>query len=176
MTFACIRYVFKMVIKHLWANILVVGLETLKIFLTLNVAMMIRVTFSLPDSLKMSARTRITALPLLIQKHSYSLFIWYLTIMETLSWISRINPCNGKGTIKMKNLERNKIVSKIATSVGEDKRNNLLLSTELMEHESGYVLSQLCGWKRTWNNSSLTGSRTFTFKTTGHNPLPIELI
>ena len=75
MTFACIRYVFKMVIKHLWANILVVGLETLKIFLTLNVAMMIRVTFSLPDSLKMSARTRITALPLLIQKHSYSLFI-----------------------------------------------------------------------------------------------------
>ena len=49
----------------------------------------------------------------------------------------------------MKNLERNKIVSKIATSVGEDKRNNLLLSTELMEHESGYVLSQLCGEKRT---------------------------
>ena len=35
----------------------------------------------------------------------------------------------------MKNLERNKIVSKITTSVGEDKRNNLLLSTELMEHE-----------------------------------------
>jgi len=116
----------KTMIKHR-ANILVVGLETLKMFLTLNVAMMIRVTFSLPDSLKMSARTRITALPLLIQKHSHSVFIWYLTIMETLSWISRINPCNGQETIKMKNLERNNIVSKITTSVGEDKRNNLLL-------------------------------------------------
>ena len=74
MTFACIRYVFKTVIKHLRASILVVGLETLKMFLTLNVAMMIRVTFSLPDSLKMSARTRITALPLLIEKHCHSVF------------------------------------------------------------------------------------------------------
>ena len=36
----------------------------------------------------------------------------------------------------MKNLERNNIVGKITTSVGEDKRSNLLLSTELMEHES----------------------------------------
>ena len=138
MTFACIRYVFKTVIKHLRTSILVVGLETLKMFLTLNVAMMIRVTFSLPDSLKMSARTRITALPLLIQKHCHSVFIWYQTIMETLSWISRINPCNCQGTIKMKNLERNDIVSKITTSVGEDKRNTLLLSTELMEHDSEY--------------------------------------
>ena len=141
MIFTCIRYVFNLtVIKHLRANILVVGLETLKMFLTLNVAMMIRVTFSLPDSLKMSARTRITALPLLTQKHCHSVFIWYLTNMETLIyvWISRINPCNGKGTIKIKNLERNDIVSKITTSVGEDKRNTLLLSTELMEHDSEY--------------------------------------
>lgn len=76
MIFTCIRYVFNLtVIKHLRANILVVGLETLKMFLTLNVAMMIRVTFSLPDSLKMSARTRITALPLLTQKHCHSVFI-----------------------------------------------------------------------------------------------------
>ena len=38
------------------------------------------------------------------------------------------------------------------------------------------ILSQSCGWKRTWKNSGLTASRTLTFKTTGRNALPIELL
>ena len=57
----------------------------------------------------------------------------------------------------MKNLERNDIVSKITTSVGEDKRNTLLLSTELIEHDSEYDPKPIMWLKKNLKKFRLDG-------------------